>query len=209
MEKRMKGKFITIEGPDGAGKSTQTENLSEFLREKGYKVIVTREPGGTDISEKVREILLDRNNIEMDFKTEVLLYAASRAQLLAEKIKKYIESGYIVISDRFVDSSIAYQGYGRNIDLEYVKTINYNTIKDCIPDLTILLDLPVEEGLKRIKKENLLDRLESEKIDFHYRVREGFLKIADLEKDRFRVINAADDYDTIYKNVIKAVNNIL
>ncbi len=205
----MEGKFITIEGLDGAGKSTQVKKLTKYLKEKGNKLFVTREPGGTNISEKVREILLDKNNIEMDFKTEVLLYASSRAQLIAEKIKKYRKNGYLVICDRFVDSSIAYQGYGRNVDLEYVKKINYFTIKDCIPDLTILLDLPVEVGLKRLKKESSLDRLESEQIDFHYRVRSGFLEIANLEKDRFKIISAVDDPETIFKNVTEVTNKIL
>ena len=205
----MKGKLITIEGPDGAGKSTGAKKVAAYLRAKGHRVYLTREPGGTRIGEKIREILLDSQNKEMDFKTEVLLYAAARAQILEEAIKPNLAKGIIVICDRFVDSSIAYQGYGRNLDLEFVKRVNYLTIAGCIPDLTILLDLPVREGLQRVRNQGRPDRLENEEISFHRQVREGFLKIAAEETVRVKKLDAFNPPEIVYENMIQLIERIL
>ena len=147
-----KGLFITIEGPDGSGKSTQIEKLRVYLEKKGYKAILTREPGGTEISEKIRNIILDKNNKEMNNMTEALLYAASRAQHVAEVIKPALEMGETVICDRFIDSSIAYQGYGRGIG-EPVRVINEYAVAGCMPDITFLLKLDPRIGKGRIKIE--------------------------------------------------------
>lgn len=202
----MIGKFVTIEGPDGAGKTTQALNISQHLEKLGYDVLLIREPGGTEIGEKIRNILLDPQNSNMAFKTEVLLYAAARAQIIAEKIVPALDKGCIVICDRFLDSSIAYQGWGRNEDMDFVKQINSLTVGTCIPDLTILLDLDVEEGLKRIAENR--DRLEGEKLEFHYRVRQGFLECA-AENDRFKIVSAQDFQEIVFENMLKLIEEIL
>lgn len=202
----MTGKFITIEGPDGAGKTTQALNIFQHLGKLGYDVLLIREPGGTEIGEEIRSILLDPKNSKMSFKAEVLLYAAARAQIIAEKIIPAVERGCVVICDRFVDSSIAYQGWGRNEDMNFVKEINKLTVGSCIPDLTILLDLPVEEGLKRIA--GIRDRLEGEKVEFHYRVRQGFLDCA-AGNDRFKIVSAQDSQEIVFENMLKLIEEIL
>lgn len=185
-----RGLFISLEGGDGAGKSTQIDNIKKYFSERGYTCIITREPGGTDIGEKIREILLDKNNSEMSDTAETLLYAASRAQHVAEKIRPAIERGEIVICDRFVDSSIAYQAYGRQLG-EKVKVINNYAIDGLLPDITFWLDLDPEKGRERIgnREEPELDRLEKEKMDFHYRVYDGYKSILE-STDRIKRIDA-------------------
>ena len=204
-----KGVFITIEGSDGAGKSTQAKRLASYLQEKGYDIVLTREPGGTDISEKIRQILLDAANQQLDFKTEVLLYAASRNQLLQEVIVPALKQGKIVISDRFVDSSIAYQGYGRSLDLELVKRINGLIVEGFMPDLTILLDVATEVGLARNRvSHKVKDRMESEEKAFYTRVYQGFKALA-VDDKRFVVIEGNQEQDQVFRQIVAAVEKKL
>ncbi len=166
-----------FEGPDGSGKSTQIRLLKEYLDKNGFKCLVTREPGGTRISEAVRELILNPDYKEMSSVTEMMLYAAARAQLVHEVIGPAIERGETVISDRFVDSSLVYQGIARGIGIKEVASVNALCIGDYKPDVTFYIDLPEEEGLRRKKMQKKLDRLEQESVDFHHMVSEGFRKI--------------------------------
>ncbi|MFZ6006909.1 MAG: dTMP kinase [Nitrospirota bacterium] len=186
-----KGIFISLEGIEGTGKTTQARLLSERLVEKGYEVILTQEPGGTVIGNRIREILLHVDHREMSYMVELLLYNADRAQHLNEKILPAVNDGKIVITDRFTDSTIAYQGYGRGIDIELLKSIDLIATGGIRPDLTILFDLDVETGLKRNKGINKVDRLELEDIEFHKKVREGYLKIAEAETERIKIVDAS------------------
>lgn len=187
-----RGYFITIEGPDGAGKSTLVRGLASCLKNAGYDVLQTREPGGTAISDKIRQILLDPENSGMSVKTEILLYAASRAQHVEELIIPATGAGKIVLCDRYIDSSIAYQGYGREMEIEFVKFINQWATGYLEPDLTILLDLKPEVGLSRVNKSGIRnsDRLEQESLEFHRRVWEGYRRIAAENPHRVRIVNA-------------------
>ncbi len=207
----MKGKLITFEGTDGAGKTTQINLLKEYLTEKGFDVVLTREPGGTTISEKIREILLDKNNTEMKDKTEVLLYAAARAQHVLEKIIPALNEGKIVISDRFFDSNIAYQGFGRGIGEETVFEINKFALCGIMPDLTFFLDASPKTGLKRKinEKNHTLDRMEKESETFHERVYEGFCTLCDKYPERIKRIDAIDDIESIHKKIIQQTEKIL
>lgn len=170
-----KGLFITFEGPDGSGKTTQILELKKFLQEKGYEAVLTREPGGTAIGEKLREIVLDKNNMEMDYMTEALIYAAARAQHVAQVIKPALENGTTVICDRFMDSSIVYQGYGRKLG-DSVRIINEFAVKGCFPDITFLMKVDPSIGKGRIKEEEQ-DRLELEKIDYHTEVFNAYMAL--------------------------------
>lgn len=195
-----RGLFITLEGPDGSGKSTQIQYIDQFFQEKGMRTVLTREPGGTPIGEKLREIILDRENREMCDMTEALLYAASRAQHVEEKIKPALLAGKVVICDRFIDSSIAYQGYGRNLG-DAVRVINELAIAGCMPDMTFLMELSPEIGKSRIK-EAAQDRLEQERLEFHNRVYEGYRQIARFYPDRFVEIDASRDKAAIRADMI-------
>lgn len=196
----MKGIFISFEGPDGSGKTTQIKRFAEFLESRGYSVIMTREPGGTRISEKIRSIILDPDNAEMDGMTEALLYAAARAQHVAQLIRPSLEEGKIVLTDRFMDSSIAYQGYGRDLG-EKIRIINEYAVGDTHPDLTFFLDIDPLDGLKRAKNRDELDRLEQESLDFHKAVYEGYLKLSEIYKDRYVHIDASKSVDDIFKDI--------
>ena len=193
----MKGIFITMEGPDGAGKTTQMEMLSESLKERGYEVLLTREPGGTEISEAIRGILLDPANKEMKPETELLLYAAARAQLVQQVIGPAVEAGKAVISDRFVDSSVVYQGIARGLGIETVYAVNRPAIGKYMPDATFLLDLSAREGIARKKNQAELDRMEQESLDFHEKVAEGYRTLAERDPERILTIDA-----TLPKEVI-------
>ncbi|NLJ58080.1 MAG: dTMP kinase [Tissierellia bacterium] len=173
----MEGRFIVLEGSDGSGKSTLALKLKNYLLEKGFEVEITREPGGTDISERIRQLLLDRNNEEMDYRTEALLYAASRAQLISEKIIPWLNEGKIVISERYVYSSLVYQGLGRGLGIDEVKKINDFATAGIKPDSVILLNVDPEKGLKRKLSIDGGDRLENEDISFHRKVYEGYRKL--------------------------------
>ena len=202
-----KGLFITMEGPDGSGKSTQIQFLKEYFEEHGIPCLFTREPGGTPIGEKLRNIILDKANAEMCDMTEALLYAASRAQHVEELIKPALEQGKVVVCDRFIDSSIAYQGYGRELG-DAVRVINEYAICGCMPDLTFLMELDPSIGKSRICAD-VQDRLELERIEFHNRVYEGYQEIAKIYDDRFACINAARDKEAIRADIIGRLEPVL
>ena len=194
--------FVTFEGPDGGGKTTQVARLAESLRAAGQDVIATREPGGTRIGDQVRAILHAPENRSMQPVTELLLYCASRAQLVSDVIRPHLERGGIVLSDRYADSSLAYQGYGRGIDLALLRAILGFATGGLRPDLTLLLDLDAEEGLRRRKGSGgEWNRLDQETVVFHTRVREGYLALARAEPDRWVVIDAARDADEVQADI--------
>lgn len=201
--------FISFEGIDFSGKSTQIELLKDYLVDHNKKVEILREPGGTEISEKVRRILLDNKNEKMFPEAELLLFSASRAQLLREKIQPYLEKGIYVISDRFHDSSTAYQGYGRGIPLEVVQMVHQLAIGDTIPDLTFFIDIPVGIANERRKKKSKvkLDRIEVADIEFYNRVRSGYLEIA-RQEERFKVIDGTQTIETIQNQIISEIELI-
>ena len=202
-----RGFFITFEGGDGSRKSTQISILKESLIEKGYDVILTREPGGTDISEKIRELILDPENGEMEDITEAYLYAAARAQLVRQLIKPALEEGKVVICDRFVDSSIAYQGFGRGLG-DAVGVINTYAVDDCMPDLTILLKLDPERGSSRIAGREH-DRIEQASDDFHRKVYEGYLKLEEKYPDRILGVDASGTIQEIADEISRRVDEIM
>lgn len=201
------GHFISFEGGDGSGKSTQIQILREFLEERGYDVIITREPGGTPISEKIRSIILDKANSEMDDMTEALLYAAARAQLVSQIIRPALEEGKVVICDRFVDSSMAYQAYARGLG-DSVKTINAFAVGDCMPDLTILLKVNPQVGSSRIGNRER-DRIELASSDFHKKVYEGYLQLEKLYPERIVGIDAADTIENISGIISERIAGLL
>lgn len=196
-----KGIFITIEGPDGAGKSTQIPYIKKLLEDKGYDVLLTREPGGTIIGEKIRDLLLDKNHKEMSFTAEALLYAASRAQHVTQVIAPALEEGKAVICDRFVDSSIVYQGKGRGLGIKAVEEINRFATSNLEPDLTILLDINPEEGLNRVRSQKQADRIEEEKLDFHKRVYEGYIELLNIYPERIKMINGNKPIEEVSKEI--------
>lgn len=204
----MKGLFITLEGGDGAGKSTQIANITKFFEERGFVVVHTREPGGTPIGEKLRDILLDRENSEMTAVTEMLIYAASRAQHVGEKIIPALERGEIVICDRFVDSSIAYQAGGRELG-DMVAEVNRYATGGLTPDITFWMDIDPEAGRARASKAGELDRLEVEKLDFHYRVYDGYRKIAESDPDRVKRIDATRSVEEISEEILGYIDKLL
>jgi len=203
----MKGIFITFEGIEGCGKSTQAKLLKQYLLARGEDVLLTREPGGPKISEEIRKILLDLANSEMLPETEMLLYMASRSQHTGQWILPALKDGKIVISDRYYDSTLAYQGAARKIDREIIDVIIRYATFGLVPDLTFLLDLPVEIGLSRIEDRDS-DRLESEAIDFHRRVRTGFLNIARDQKKRYIVLDGEKTEREIQEEIIKYIEKM-
>ncbi len=206
----MKGIFISMEGPDGSGKTTQITLLQKHLEQCGYdEVVITREPGGTAISEAVRGIILNRAYAEMDDHTEAMLYAAARAQLVAEVIKPALESGKAVISDRFVDSSVVYQGMARGLGVQNIYDLNAFALQGVMPDLTIHLDLQAEVGLSRAKNRAELDRMEAESLAFHKKVAQGYRELAKLAPDRIYTIDAARSIEDIHALIIQKVDAIL
>ncbi len=202
-----KGIFISLEGPDGSGKSTQIRYIVEYLESRGYETVLTREPGGTSIGEKIRDVILDRENSEMDPMTETMLYAASRAQHVAQVIRPALEQGKVVICDRFVDSSIAYQGFGRDLG-DCVAYINEYAIMGCVPDITFLMKLPPEEGIGRIGSGEK-DRLESEKISFHQKVYEGYEYLVKTYPARIRGIDASGSIGEIRAEIEKQLEKLI
>lgn len=196
----MKGKFVTIEGPDGAGKTTQVKKISDYLKSRGFKVLVTREPGGTPLGEKLREVLLTSEGESPVPEAEALIYAASRAQLVKKVIEPALDKGFIILCDRFVDSSLAYQGWARGLGIEELARINRWFLQDIWPDLTIVLDIDPAQSLNRLSGKK--DRLENETLDFHRKVREGFLKLKDLYPQRIKIVDAAQNPDAIFKTIL-------
>jgi len=199
--------FITFEGLDFCGKSTQVKLLKDYLIRNNKKVNVLREPGGTDISEKIRDILLDKDNSKMEMETELLLFSSSRSQLVRELIIPLLKKGFFVISDRFHDSTTAYQGYGRGISLEFVRHLNKFVIKNALPDITFFIDIPVEEVIRRKSKIDLfeLDRIELSKNNFYEKVRSGYHTIAEEEK-RFFKIDGTLSINKIHSIIIEKIN---
>ena len=187
--------FITLEGPEGSGKTSQLPYLVEFLREKGFTVFPTREPGGTSIGEQIREVLHSMKNAEMNPRTETLLYQAARAQFVEQVVRPRLAAGEIVISDRYADSTIAYQGYGHQQNLEQVRTLVHYATGGLVPDLSVLLDVDVEIGLERgaqrRAKGGEWNRLDAYQLEFHQRVRAGYLEMARQEPDRWVVVDAS------------------
>lgn len=187
------GIFITIEGPEGAGKTTVLKIIGESLKNLGLDVVLTREPGGIPIAEQIREVILNKENTAMDGRTEALLYAAARRQHLIEKVVPALNAGKIVLCDRFIDSSLAYQGYARGLGIDEVYSINQFAIEGLMPKLTIYFDIEPAEGLKRIKKSGIreVNRLDLEELQFHEKVRDGYKKAIEREKSRFFVVDAS------------------
>ena len=205
-----KGLFITFEGPDGSGKTTVSKAVCERLSAEGYKVRYTREPGGSAIAEQIRNVILDPQNTAMDARTEALLYAASRRQHLVERVLPALEEGITVISDRFVDSSLAYQGCGRQIGIQEVYDINMFAIEGRMPDRTIFLDIDAETGLERIHRGRaVLDRLDQESTDFHQRVYDGYQKVIELYADRMIIIDAGRTPEEVIEDAFQAVKGLL
>lgn len=203
--------FITIEGGEGSGKTTLIDSLRETLEQQGMSVLVSREPGGVEIAEKIRALILDRQHTHMDARTEALLYAAARRQHLVEKVLPALSAGRVVICDRFIDSSLAYQGHARGIGMDEVLAINEFAIADRMPDLTVLLDLPPEQGLARIHKHQgrEINRLDMESLSFHEQVREGYLQLAKRFPERIRLIDARQPTQVVFDQVLKLVQSCL
>ena len=195
-----------MEGPDGSGKSTQIELLKKYFEDKGIECVITREPGGTRISEAVRGIILNKVYTEMDYMTELLLYASARAQLVSEVILPALEEGKCVISDRFVDSSAVYQGIARGLGVETVYEINKYATRNRFPDKTFLLDLPAEVGIARKKDQKDLDRMELEKLSFHEKVAQGYREMADRDSERIVRIDATKSVEEIHEIIISEVS---
>lgn len=206
----MQGIFITFEGIDGSGKDTQAKLLAKYLKSKRYSVITTREPGGTSIGEKIRKILLSPKIGRVDQRAEVLLFAASRAQIVSDIIKPALEKGKIVISSRYIDSSYAYQGIARKMGLDWVIEINKWATQRLLPDITFFLDIPEELGLKRVdKSRDIRDKIEKNGEIFQKKVREGYYKLAKLFPERFRIIDAKRDESLIQEDVRKEVDKFI
>jgi len=212
---KIKGFFITLEGIDGCGKTTQARLLAEHLAGKGMSVVRSREPGGTGIGLKIRSILLDPGHNGMNPVTEMLLYSADRAQHISEVIEPALASGKVVICDRFADATTAYQGYARGIDLDLVGTLEEIATRGCSPDLTVLLDIPVEEALGRAIGRNNTHgtghegRFEEESAAFHEKVRQGYLAIAQCEPERVKIIDATGSVEEIQARIRAAVDKVI
>lgn len=198
--------FITLEGPEGSGKSMQIRELADFVREQGFEVLTTREPGGTFIGDQIREVIMRMDNTMMHPNTEILLFCAARAQIVTEVIRPNLEKGVVVISDRYGDSTLAYQGYGHGLDLQILKDILKFATGGLQPDLTLLLDLEVDEGLNRkIKGGSEWNRLDAQKVEFHKRVRNGYKEMALAEPDRWKVINASNEPHMVQQDIRKVI----
>jgi dTMP kinase len=205
-----KGLFITFEGPDGSGKTTVSTEVCRRLEAEGYPVRYTREPGGSAIAEQIRKVILDPENTAMDARTEALLYAASRRQHLVEKVLPALNEGITVISDRFVDSSLAYQGKGRGIGIDEVYAINQFAIEGHMPEKTIFLQVDLEIGLERIhRNRTFLDRLDQESIDFHERVLQGYQEVIERYADRMIIIDANREVEEVIQDAYLAVKGLL
>jgi len=202
--------FLTLEGPEGSGKSTQCKLLAEHLTSLGHNVLLTREPGGTEISQQVRQIIMDMKNKSMFPATEFLLFSSARAQLVREKIRPHLNGGGIVISDRYFDSSLAYQGYGHGLPIDSIRAITAFATDNLIPDLTLLLDIDPERGLRRRRSNNEeWNRLDDYELAFHRRVRDGFFELVKAAPKRWRVINADKNVEELQKEIREVVMGVL
>ncbi len=204
-----KGLFITVEGTDGSGKTTQIKLMEQFLNDMGIDVVLSREPGGTEISEMIRDLILDPRNTDISPLTEMMLYAAARAQHVSQVIRPALESGKYVICDRFVDSSYAYQGCGRGVDLKTVADVNRAAVDGVVPDITFFLDIDPRMALERRIKSTGADRIEQEKMDFHVRVYEGYKKMSLLYPDRIKTIDASKSIEEISSQINIYLKEIL
>ena len=209
----MRGKFITFEGPEGGGKSTHARELADALRAEGHKVLVTREPGGTRLAEKIRGLLREEIEDPPVTRSEVLLFLASRAQVVANVIKPALARGEWVICDRFADSTFAYQGYGRGIDVQLLKNFNDFATEGLVPDLTILLDVPPEVSRARLAARQAATATQADRIEqagevFHSRLREGFLELARAEPNRFAMIDSCGEREAVSSAVLAAVRRL-
>jgi dTMP kinase len=207
--------FITFEGVEGSGKTTQIQRLKKYLTQKGIRCKVTREPGGSSIGEKIRRILLNPDHRDMVPATELFLYEAARAQHVEEEIKPFLEKDGVVLCDRFSDATVAYQGYGRRIDLKWIQRLNHLSSQGVRPDVTFLLDCPSDVGLKRAIQRNRTlkqekeERFEREEIQFHRRVRRGYLAIARKEPLRVKVIDTRQGEEKVFEKIKKIVDNLI
>jgi len=197
--------FLTLEGPEGSGKTSHIPYLVEFLREKGYSVFPTREPGGTSIGEQIREVLHSLKNTEMHPRTETLLYQAARSQFVEQVIRPRLALGEIVLSDRYADSTLAYQGYGHQQNLDDVRALIRYATGGLIPDLSILLDVDIEVGLQRKKKADEWNRLDAYTVEFHQRVRRGYKELVELEPERWVVLDASQPWDAVQAELRKTI----
>lgn len=199
--------FITIEGPEGSGKTTAVDTAVKKLEEMGYQIVRTREPGGTPIAEQIRNVILDKNNVAMDQRTEALLYAASRRQHLVEKVWPALKEGKIVICDRYLDSSLAYQGGARGLGIDNILQVNSFATEGTFPDLTLLFDIDPKLGLARIaaNSNREVNRLDLEKIEFHNKVRNTFLELAKRYPERFVVIDASQSREEVAKKTLEVM----
>jgi len=198
--------FVTLEGPDGGGKSTQALQLVAYLKGRGLNVLLTREPGGTPIGDQIRRTLMDLGNTGMNPRAEILLFSASRAQIVHQVIRPHLESGGIVVCDRFYDSTLAYQGYGHGLDLQALQTITAFATGGLRPDLTLLLDLPAEDGLRRRKRGGQWNRLDAYDLAFHQRVRQGYFALAAAEPKRWVRLDATQPVDAVQAEMRQAVD---
>lgn len=207
----MSGYFITLEGGEGAGKTSMLQLLEQTLTEKGFKVLATREPGGIEIAEKIRHIILDTGHIAMDPRTEALLYAAARRQHLMEKVLPALREGKIVLCDRFIDSSLAYQGYARGLGIDEVFAINQFAIQNCMPDLTLFFDIEPKEGLERIiaNKDREKNRLDLEALHFHEKVYEAYHLLVKRFPERIQVIDARQSMDQVKTQVMEQIDRFI
>ena len=203
--------FITLEGPEGSGKTSAIKIVKEALENEGYQIVMTREPGGTPISEQIRNVILEKNNTAMDYRTEALLYAASRRQHLVEKVWPNVKEGKLVICDRYLDSSLAYQGFARGLGVEDILNVNMYATEGTFPDLTLLFDLPPEVGLARINANSNreVNRLDLEKISFHEKVRNGYLELAKRFPTRYVIIDASMPLKEVANAALKAIKERL
>ena len=199
--------FITLEGPEGSGKTTAVEAAVKELEARGYQIVRTREPGGTPIAEQIRNVILDKDNTKMDPRTETLLYAASRRQHLVEKVWPALKEGKIVICDRYLDSSLAYQGGARGLGIDNILNVNMFATENTFPDLTLLFDITPEEGLKRIaaNASREVNRLDLEKLEFHHKVRKTFLDLAKRYPERYVIIDASKSREEVAKATLDAI----
>jgi dTMP kinase len=207
---KLNGKFITFEGPEGSGKTSVIKGIKQYFDDNKIDYITTREPGGIRIAEDIRDIILNRDNVEMDARAEALLFAAARGQHLAEKVIPALQEGKIVICDRFIDSSLAYQGHARGLGIDEVYAINKFAIGDVMPDLTIFIDVPPKVGLKRVF-DNIrkVDRLDLEDITFHEKVYEGYQLLAERFQNRFKIIDGTNSKEQVIQDTIDVIKSVL
>ncbi len=206
----MNGKFITFEGPEGSGKTSVITGVEKYLLEEGYNILTTREPGGIRIAEDIRNIILHKDNIEMDAHAEALLFAAARSQHFHEKIVPALNENKIILCDRFIDSSLAYQGHARGLGIDEVYNINKFAIGNYLPELTLFIDVPPKVGLERVFSNiRKIDRLDLETLEFHEKVYEGYMIIAEKYKDRFKIVDGTNPIEKVIEDAIKIIKNIL